>query len=135
MGVHSNLDKQGNVAHGPQDDALGTHPSFVRSQAASLRFAAFVDNMGEDLSHGFDIGQQDGEWDNNDNADIAYEAGSKLATVPAIDKENIEGIGEAAYGCAPLADFSTSDIAFISGARSVDSENVVMTGEIETVER
>jgi len=57
------------IANGTQNDSLDTsRPSFVRSQRASIRFASFVDNMGEQLSHGDDAGVIDAEvsWAGDD---------------------------------------------------------------------
>jgi len=57
------------IANSTQNDSLDTsRPSFVRSQRGSIRFASFVDNMGEQLSHGDDTRVIDAEmsWAGDD---------------------------------------------------------------------
>ncbi|OCH87296.1 hypothetical protein OBBRIDRAFT_827808 [Obba rivulosa] len=55
------------AANDTQDDTLdASRPSFVRSPRSSLRFATFVDNLGEELVHGLEDGEPDVELPDND---------------------------------------------------------------------
>ncbi|OCH90118.1 hypothetical protein OBBRIDRAFT_624304 [Obba rivulosa] len=48
------------AANAPQDDNLDTlNPSFIRSRTSSIKFGAFVDNMGADLVHDSDLSVRD----------------------------------------------------------------------------
>ncbi|OCH87918.1 hypothetical protein OBBRIDRAFT_836984 [Obba rivulosa] len=73
------------LAYGPHDDELDSQPSFVAlqngsqngSRPGSLRFASFVDNMGEDLDHGTGAADRNMDWDAaKGDADIEAMSGS-----------------------------------------------------------